>query len=281
MDINLLTVLCDIPDNYDDNLNLKKKIQEEILNISDMKNYTENINIVINQNLKKIFINFKNKTLAENFCKNIKLYNNKINFDMQNLQIYPYYKGFSSVKIDKISDEITYDVLYDYINNLKYIKYCFFIENLESILFAFKDDATNFLNGEHSLNNIVLKTTLLKYNDNLLNYEENNNVTITINNKENNDEEQIKKIHINKDYLEKTTIYICTENIDTITKTIENYSDTIKQNINILCDETNNQLSYQRYVHLKTMIDKIKTDTDLIKDYYKETIKFYNHKINQ
>jgi len=88
-----------------------------------MKNYTENINIVINQNLKKIFINFKNKTLAENFCKNIKSYNNKINFDMQNLQIYPYYKGFSSVKIDKISDEITYDVLYDYINNLKYIKY--------------------------------------------------------------------------------------------------------------------------------------------------------------
>lgn len=165
---SLFTIITDLPSNYIKNL--KEKIKYEILNIAFCNNnksiqkYNDYINIITNKKIMKIFINFKNKYIVKCFCKNIKN-NNKFDIDCIDFQLYPDYKTFSWIKINNINKETTNDILYDYINNLKYINYCFFIKDLKYIFFSFKDDAENFMNEKHVLDNVVLEFDLIKLYD--------------------------------------------------------------------------------------------------------------------
>jgi hypothetical protein len=164
----LFTLTTDLPDYIE---KLKEKIQIKILSISFdnideyIKNHVEDIYVFPNRKYKKIFINFKNKYTIKKFCKNIIKYDNKLIIDNIELKLYPDYNTFTSVKINYINVQTNKDILYNYINNLEYIKYCFFIENAY-ILFSVKEDAERFLSEKHMIDNVVLDIELAKlYNE--------------------------------------------------------------------------------------------------------------------
>ena len=164
----LFTLTTDLPDYIE---KLKEKIQIKILSIifdnidEYIKKHVEDIYVFPNRKYKKIFINFKNKYTIKKFCKNIIKYDNKLIIDNIELKLYPDYNTFTSVKINYINVQTNKDTLYNYINNLEYIKYCFFIENAY-ILFSVKDDAERFLSEKHMIDNVVLDIELAKlYNE--------------------------------------------------------------------------------------------------------------------
>lgn len=164
----LFTLTTDLPDYIE---KLKEKIKIKILSISfdnideHIKNHIEDIYVFPNRKYKKIFINFKNKYTIKKFCKNIIKYDNKLIIDNIELKLYPDYNTFTSVKINYINVQTNKDTLYNYINNLEYIKYCFFIENAY-ILFSVKEDAEMFLSKKHMIDNVVLDIELAKvYNE--------------------------------------------------------------------------------------------------------------------
>lgn len=164
----LFTLTTDLPDYIE---KLKEKIQIKILSIifdnidEYIKKHVEDIYVFPNRKYKKIFINFKNKYTIKKFCKNIIKYDNKLIIDNIELKLYPDYNTFTSVKINYINVQTNKDTLYNYINNLEYIKYCFFIENAY-ILFSVNDDAERFLSEKHMIDNVVLDIELAKlYNE--------------------------------------------------------------------------------------------------------------------
>lgn len=161
----LFTLTTDLPDYIE---KLKEKIKSKILSISfdnideDIKNHIEDIYVFPNRKYKKIFINFKNKYTIKKFCKNIIKHDNKLIIENIELKLYPDYNTFTSVKINYINVQTNRDTLYNYINNLEYIKYCFFIENAY-ILFSVKEDAERFLSEKHMIDNVVLDIELTKF----------------------------------------------------------------------------------------------------------------------
>lgn len=287
--MSLFTLITDIP-NYEDLNTLKENIKKEILNITYLENYNYNdkkdyLKIIINNKLNKIFINFYNTDIIMNFCKNVKKYNGIIKINNISLILQPDYKYFSSIKINNIDEETKIYDLYEYINSLDYINYCFLIKNLKCIYFASKYEAKVFSSKEHKLNNIVLNIEPYVFNENLLTNDKTNEEEINKNkivnkhdvldvymNKELDNHKNVKEDKSNSSVNNKV-VDNCGKNYDNINilyemeKKIQEYINNLKTNIEIIENLDNNIK-----LDLKIKLNEIMYSVILFKNNYDDII---------
>lgn len=153
-----------VPNNNIDYNIFKKELIDKIINISNLTdNYKNYIKIIINKSLNIIFINFLNKILIENFCKNFKGYD-KINVNDFFFEVKPNYKYFSKIVINKTTEMDKEKLIY-YIKEKQYIDYYFYVEEQDSfynLYFSSESNAKEFIEDNHKTNMKILKYILIK-----------------------------------------------------------------------------------------------------------------------
>lgn len=164
----VFSVVTKLPLNYD--YESLEKIKKEIIFSIEQILESNNINMTIFKKEDLLFINFNNKQDASLFCRKFGIKNDEINVNGINFKIKAHKRYFTKLLIENLDFNLENNIfktLRNYISNKDYIDNCFFFD-YKYVYFSSIQNALDFNSDKHVINNVLLKTRIIKETNNFL-----------------------------------------------------------------------------------------------------------------